>query len=78
MARLALHDEAAERADERFPDSDAYWRNWCYRAAYEALERRLRQAVYRRVLVRGGEDEASYWRMVRKVANEKLQELKQV
>ncbi len=80
MANKAIRDEAADRANERYPED--FRRNWAYSVAYEELVNRYRKAASRGAVHRGPgsraeEDERIYWRQVARIVNEKLEELDQ-
>lgn len=74
MARQALADVAAEKAHELHKDRDWIY-EWAYQAAYVATVKRLNEAKYRGA-ARSEEDERVYWNEVRRIADEKLSELK--
>lgn len=73
--RKALRDEAADRSRERYPNSEDWHRDWAYRAAYEAVVKRFRQAVYRGAVSPGDPVARMFWEEVVKIGKEKLEEL---
>ncbi len=75
MANKAIRDEAADRANERYPED--FRRNWAYSVAYQELVNRYRKAASRGAVHRGPgsraeEDERIYWRQVARIVNETL------